>query len=235
MRLETVYDTLVISDVHLGSPLAMARELTNLLNQIYLGVILLGDIFSDLNFSRLTSEHWQVISLIRELSNPKREIEVVWVEGNHDAGVTEVMEHLLGVPVYQQYTWGWNGNTCVAMHGHQFDALFANGNPWFNDFVTGLHIWLQKRNLLKRWLPTILDKLHTKYQRLTFKVADGAISVAKGLKADYVFCGHTHSPYHEYRDGVEYWNAGCWVGDVASYLILDENVKLVNIVRATET
>jgi UDP-2,3-diacylglucosamine pyrophosphatase LpxH len=229
-------DTLIVSDVHLGSPLAMARELHHLLStSTFNRLILLGDIFSDLNFRRLTSEHWKVISLIRKLSNPKRNVEVVWVEGNHDADLTQVMEHLIGVKVFQQYEWVWNGKKCIAMHGHQFDGLFATGNPWFNSIVTEIHLWLQKKNILKRWLPRILDRLHTKYQRLTFKVAEGALNAAKELKADYVFCGHTHDPYHEFRDGVEYWNSGCWVGDAASFLALglpENSVKTGIVERA---
>ncbi len=227
------YDTIIVSDVHLGSPLAMAHELHHLLStSTFNRLILLGDMFSDLNFNRLTGDHWRLISLIRKLSNPKREIEVVWVEGNHDANLTQVMEHLIGVKVYQQYEWEWNGKKCIAMHGHQFDALFATGNPWFNGLITEVHIRLQRLGIFKRWLPTILDKLHTHYGRLTQKVAEGAFNVAKELKAAYVFCGHTHQKYSECRDGVEYWNSGCWVGDTASYLALAEtDVNLITIER----
>ena len=49
-------------------------------------LILLGDIFSDLNFGRLTKPHWKFLGYIRKLSNPKRGIEVVWVEGTTTAG-----------------------------------------------------------------------------------------------------------------------------------------------------
>lgn len=215
-------DTLIVSDVHLGSPLAMAEELYHLLSTTtFQRLILLGDMFADLNFRRLTREHWKLISFIRKLSNPKRGVEVVWVEGNHDIGITEVMEHLIGVKVYQQYTWDWNGKKCIAMHGHQFDGLFADGQlPWFNGLITEIHIRLQKLGILKRWLPTILDRLHTHYGRLSKKVADGALHVAVHEKADYVFCGHTHDAHYECRDGVEYWNSGCWVGDAATYLAL---------------
>lgn len=189
-------------------------------------LILLGDIFSDLNFSRLTKEHWQVISLIRKLSNPKRGIEVVWVEGNHDFDLTQVMEHLIGVKVYQRYEWEWNGKQCIAMHGHQFDGIYASGNPWFNDLTISVYLWFQKASLLRNWLPKLLDRFHTHYQRLTVRVATGALHVAKQDHAQYIFCGHTHEPYHKMQDGVEYWNSGCWVGDSTSYLTLGDTVEL---------
>src|SRR6202142_4791873 len=93
-----VYNTLILSDLHLGAETSHAREATRVLKEnIFSRLILLGDIFADLNFARLTKEHWKFLSYIRKLSNPKRKVEVVWVEGNHDQGLTEVMSHLVGV------------------------------------------------------------------------------------------------------------------------------------------
>jgi UDP-2,3-diacylglucosamine pyrophosphatase LpxH len=113
-------------------------------------------------------------------------------------------------------------------------ACIADGHlPWFNGLITEIHIRLQRLGILKKWLPTILDKFHTHYGRLTKKVAEGAFYVAVEEQADYVFCGHTHDAYHEHRDGVEYWNSGCWVGDTATFLALDENfdVRLEQVQR----
>ena len=87
-----VYDTLILSDLHLGSEVSRAEDATRMLKQNrFRRLILLGDIFSDLNFRRFTKEHWKFLSYIRKLSNPKREVEVVWVEGNHDQGLSNVM------------------------------------------------------------------------------------------------------------------------------------------------
>jgi UDP-2,3-diacylglucosamine pyrophosphatase LpxH len=221
------YDTLIVSDVHLGSSLSMAKELCQLLSTLtFKRLILLGDMFSDLNFSRLTKEHWEVISLIRKLSNPKRGIEVVWVEGNHDAGFTHVLEHFLGVKVYQQYLWEWGGMKCLAMHGHQFDGIFSSGNPWCNGILTELYLFIQKFKWFRKWLPKFIDRLHVHYQRLTDKVKEGAVKAAMHEGARHVFCGHTHQPIHLIQDGVEFWNTGCWVGGTATYVTLGDSVEL---------
>ena len=101
-----VCNTLILSDLHLGAETSHAREATRVLKEnIFHRLILLGDIFADLNFARLTKEHWKFLGYIRKLSNPKRKIEVVWVEGNHDHGLTNIMSHLVGVRVYQRYAW----------------------------------------------------------------------------------------------------------------------------------
>ena len=101
MQAPTV-DTLLLSDIHLGSDISRARDALALLKICsFRRLILLGDIFSDLNFARLNSDHWKFLSYIRKLSNRKRNVEIVWVEGNHDQGLSKVMSHLVGVPVFQ--------------------------------------------------------------------------------------------------------------------------------------
>lgn len=220
-------ETLIVSDVHLGSGVSKAAELLHLLKtSTFKRLILLGDIFQDLNFSRLTKDHWRLISYIRKLSNPKRGVEVVWVEGNHDAGITEVMEHLIGVRVYQEYTWEWRGKKCLAIHGHQFDKLWAGGMPLAGRIFTPIYLWLQHVSFLKKWLPRLLDKLHTHWERLDVAVALGALKRAAQEGAGYVFCGHTHCAMHEFQDSVEYWNCGDWVGDHGTYISLGDKIEL---------
>jgi len=215
-------ETLIVSDVHLGSAVSLAAALTHLLkNSTFKRLILLGDIFQDLDFSRLTGEQWKLVSYIRKLSNPKRGVEVVWVEGNHDAGITDVMEHLLGVKVYKEYTWGSGGKKCIAIHGHQYDSLWAGGTPFLGRIFTPLYLWLQHVDFLKKWLPRLLDKMHTHWERLDQKVASGALRHALREGADYVFCGHTHQQYTEVREGVEYWNTGDWTGEFGTYITVD--------------
>ena len=122
-----MHNTLILSDLHLGAETSHAREATQVLKENrFQRLILLGDIFADLNFARLTKDHWKFLGYIRKLSNPKRNIEVVWVEGNHDHGLTNIMSHLVGVRVYQHYEWRLAGRGHIAIHGHQFDGFQVN-------------------------------------------------------------------------------------------------------------
>src|SRR4051812_6785903 len=110
-------NTLILSDLHLGAETSHAREATTMLRRCgFERLILLGDIFADLNFARLTKEHWKFLGYIRKLSNPKRGVEVVWVEGNHDHGLAKIMSHLVGVRVYQNYRWEYRGLRHIAIH-----------------------------------------------------------------------------------------------------------------------
>jgi UDP-2,3-diacylglucosamine pyrophosphatase LpxH len=216
-----LYDTLILSDVHLGADTSRAREATRMLKQNrFRRLILLGDIFADLNFRRLTKEHWKFLGYIRKLSNPKRDLEVVWVEGNHDQGLSDIMSHLVGVRVYQQYAWEYAGLSHLAIHGHQFDRLLAN-NLRLNYFGTLFYLQLQRLDLKGKPIARFIDRINTRWLRLSHKVASGALFHARLHKADRIFCGHTHDAMHQEKDGVHYYNAGGWVDAKPTYLTID--------------
>ena len=122
-------ETLIISDIHLGSDLSRPDALlTTLKTYMFQRLILLGDILDDLNFGRLPATHWELLAYLRMLCEPERNIEVVWVEGNHDRLLSRVTRNFLGLPVRKRYQWTSGGKTFLAMHGHQFDA-FVGASP----------------------------------------------------------------------------------------------------------
>jgi UDP-2,3-diacylglucosamine pyrophosphatase LpxH len=219
--LEKYFDTVILSDLHLGSDISRAADALEFLQSArFRRLILLGDIFADLNFSRLTKEHWKFLGFIRKLSNPKHNVEVAWVEGNHDLGLTEVMSHLVGVPVYQEYAWNYEGIRHLAIHGHQFDS-FAIRNFKMTRFGQLIFLWLQKIDSRSKHFARYLDHLNTRWLRLSEQVARGALSHAKQGKAERIFCGHTHAPMALERDGVAYYNSGAWVGLRCTYITID--------------
>lgn len=215
-------DTLILSDLHLGSEVSRARDALRLLRASrFRRLILLGDIFCDLNFRRLKKQHWQFLSYIRKLSNPKRNVEVVWVEGNHDHGLTNIMSHLVGVRVYQQYAWDYDGRRHLAIHGHQFDGFQVN-RVRLSRWGTSLYLQLQKLDFRRKPLTRLIDRLNTRWLRMSPKVAAGALAHARQHDAERIFCGHTHEALHTEQDGIDYYNAGGWVDSRLTYLTIDE-------------
>jgi UDP-2,3-diacylglucosamine pyrophosphatase LpxH len=217
-----VYNTLILSDLHLGAATSRAREATRVLKEnVFRRLILLGDIFADLNFARLTKDHWKFLGYIRKLSNPKRNIEVVWVEGNHDHGLTDIMSHLVGVRVYQRYTWQYAGVRHIAIHGHQFDGFQVNNVP-LSRWGTSLYLKLQKLDFKSKPIARMIDRLNTRWLRMSSKVAAGALHYARQHDAGRIFCGHTHEALQVQQDGIEYYNSGGWVDSRLTYLTVDE-------------
>jgi UDP-2,3-diacylglucosamine pyrophosphatase LpxH len=217
-----VYNTLILSDLHLGAETSRAREATQVLkNSRFQRLILLGDIFADLNFARLTKEHWKFLGYIRKLSNPKRNIEVVWVEGNHDHGLTDIMSHLVGIRVYQDYTWDYRGLRHIAIHGHQFDGFQVN-RIRLSRWGTSLFLQLQKLDFKSKPITRMIDRLNTRWLRMSAKVASGALGYARQHGADRIFCGHTHEAIQVEQNGIYYYNSGGWVDSRLTYLTVDE-------------
>ncbi len=218
-----VYDTLILSDLHLGAETSRAREALRVLQETqYRRLILLGDIFADLNFGRLKKEHWKFLGFIRKLSNPKRNVEVVWVEGNHDHGLAPIMSHLVGVRVYQEYQWQYRGLRHIAVHGHQFDDFVVSNVRVSYLIGTLLYLQLQKWDSKNKTVTRFLDRLGTRWLRLSAKVADGALAHARHHQAARIFCGHTHAAMHKRERGIDYFNCGAWVDAQPTYITVDE-------------
>jgi UDP-2,3-diacylglucosamine pyrophosphatase LpxH len=216
------HDTLILSDVHLGSDCSRAREATRVLRENrFRRLILLGDIFADLNFGRLTKEHWRFLGYIRKLSNPKRKIEVIWVEGNHDHGLTDIMSHLVGVKVYQEYAWEYQGLRHTAIHGHQFDR-FVVSNMRMNYLMTLFYLQLQKFDFKGKPVARLIDRLNTRWLRMSEKVASGALVHARMRGASRIFCGHTHAAMQQEQNGIAYYNTGAWVDEHPTYIVINE-------------
>ena len=231
-----ICDTLILSDLHLGADMSRAREALHVLQENqYRRLILLGDIFADLNFGRLKKEHWKFLSFIRKLSNPKRNVEVVWVEGNHDHGLAEIMSHSVGVRVYQEYQWEYQGLRHIAVHGHQFDG-FVVSNVHVSYYIgTLLYLQLQKWDSKNKTVTRFLDRLGTRWQRLSEKVAHGALAHARHHQAARIFCGHTHAALHKHERGIDYFNCGAWVDAQPTYITVgEEGVQIHEYVERPE-
>ena len=200
-------DTIIVSDVHLGSTISRARDLQRTLEAYRCNrLILLGDIFHDLtDSSRLSKDQWDLLGYIHALSCEK-----IWVEGNHDVGVTTVVSRFIGVPVLDEYAWEFQGETYVATHGHLFDRLGVNSGmlsalgSWF--FLT-----LQRYDPSRgKRLCSFVDGVYTSWIHLSDEVEKGAIRYARVHNARYMFCGHTHKARRVTRNGVTYVNTGSW-------------------------
>src|SRR5919198_1623670 len=215
-------DTVILSDLHLGSEVSRAKAAVQALKAIsFRRLILLGDIFCDLNFRRLKKEHWHFLSYIRKLSNPKRAVEVIWVEGNHDYGLSEVMSHLVGIKVYQEYEWNYRGIRHLAIHGHQFDRFLVN-NRVLSNFLTAFHHALQKVSFGQKRIVGFLERFDTVWLRLSAKVAAGALAHGRARSVQRVFCGHTHEALQRSSGGIEYFNTGSWTQENPTYITVGE-------------
>ncbi len=215
--------TLIVSDVHLGSSVSRAKELEETLREWrFKKLILLGDIFDDLDFNRLTEEHWDLLSYIRELSRSESDVEVVWIKGNHDELLSRVASSFLGIEVHRERKWELRGKTHLAIHGHQFDRFLVN-NKLLSDIASAFYLFLQKIDMEQQRFSRIVKRMSKRWLRLSEKVAGAAIRYGKRKGADVVFCGHTHLALEKHPNGIDYFNTGCWTDIPSTFATIDEN------------
>jgi UDP-2,3-diacylglucosamine pyrophosphatase LpxH len=217
-------DAVIVSDIHLGSANCEAKRLCHLLERLLEGelrterLILNGDVFDSIDFRRLHKSHWKVLSLIRKLSD---RIEIVWLAGNHD-GTAEIISHLLGVTVQQEYILETGGERLLILHGHVFDD-FIETYPvltWLADTVYRVLQWLDRTHRFAK-----LAKHGSKtFLRCARKIADGAVELARRRGCTMVACGHTHVADEGSEGGIRYYNSGCWTELPCTYLTVADGV-----------
>ncbi len=214
-------DTLIVSDIHLGSRVARPKAVRRLLERFdFKRLILLGDIFDDLNFTRLKKDHWNLLSYIRKLSNPDRKIEVVWVEGNHDEGLAEIMSLMMGIKVYDEYFWETSGRKFLAIHGHQFDK-FLTENVVISNVSSFVYDKVQRLDNESQSISRFIKRKSKGWLRLSDKVANEAMEYGRSKGADAVVCGHTHFSMMKESDDINYYNTGCWTDIPSTYIVID--------------
>lgn len=224
--------TLLVSDIHLGEVNCQAKALLSLLKSIEFDtLILIGDIFSSLNFGRLNKEQFRLLNHLRKLSNPRLGKKVIWIEGNHDIGLIDILSSLMGITVYRVYQWIWNGKRCVAIHGHQFDHVILD-NFRVSKAISFLVVELQRMSLFWRKLAIWLSRVSTKWSRVAKEVEAGAFRYAKRHKADIIFCGHTHINTQEEKEGIKYFNTGSWNSPDCGYILMTDDEIVPGFVQA---
>jgi UDP-2,3-diacylglucosamine pyrophosphatase LpxH len=213
-----VHDAIIISDIHLGSHNCQADHLCEMLDDIRKGkivtqrLILNGDVFDSYDFRRLSKSHWRVLSRIRKLSN---DIEITWICGNHD-GSADVISHLLGVDVVDEYLLESGDERTLILHGHIFDE-FLDAHPIMTWVGYQIYYLLQKMDRT-HYFAKLAKRGSKTFLRCAQKIEDGAKALAAKKDCSAVVCGHTHMAIAKLEGRVRYYNCGCWTELPCTYL-----------------
>jgi len=215
-------DTLLVSDIHLGSAVSRANDLlAQLKRHSFRRLILLGDVFDNLNFKRLRDDHWELLSYIRDLTEPEVAVEVVWILGNHDAPL-ENFSPFIGAEGTAEFLWDHGGKKYLAIHGHQFDS-FLRRNKIFSTTAAYLFLTVQRFSGANQKFPRFLKKMSKGWLRLSKQVGQKAMAYAHTKGATVVFCGHTHKAIQFDSGPVRYFNTGSSTDIPASYITISED------------
>lgn len=211
------FDTVIISDIHLGSKVSRARVLLDFLESVTFDrLIINGDVFDSINMRRLNRYHWKVLSRLRALTDSEKHKEVIWIRGNHD-GYSDLLSQLMGIKVLNEYQFTWKEKNIIVMHGDVFDTFMARFK-WLADLADYFYRFSIYIDPIKmrfgRWL-----KRNTKvFIRNTQMVRNRAITYARNKNADMIICGHTHYAEDVTVDGIRYLNSGSWTDSPAHFI-----------------
>lgn len=207
--------TIIISDLHLGSDVCQAKDLESFLDHIDKRcerLILNGDVFDSMDFRRLKKHHWNVLSQLRRISD---KIEVIWVCGNHD-GTADVVSHLLGITVVDEYQFTSGDKEVLVLHGHVFDNFIAK-RPIITALADTFYRLLQQIDK-SHWVARKVKRGSKVYLRNSENIRVKSIRYAMEKGCDVVCCGHTHHAVEDLTQAVHYFNSGCWTEKNCTFL-----------------
>ena len=212
------HDAVIISDIHLGSPNCQAKALGRFLESILEGrlaaqrLIIAGDVFDSIDFRRLKKTHWKILSLIRHLSD---KMAITWICGNHDVSA-EIISHLLGVEVQDEYILQSGRRKILIVHGHVFDE-FIDDHPILTAIADFFYNLLQRIDRT-HYVARMAKKRSKTFIHCVDKIERQSRQHAKDQGCSAVICGHTHHAAAKTDGDVHYFNSGCWTELPATYL-----------------
>lgn len=221
-------NTLVISDIHLGSPVSRVKSIANILkNEKYNYLIINGDFLDSDNISHYKKHHWKILKLIRKISKKK---EVVLIEGNHDVK-SKNLSGILDLNYVERYEKVIGEKRMLFLHFHQFDP-FIFKYPFITQIAEVIYYLVQTIDRSKR-ISRFLKRNSKSFLNIRYNIRDKAITYAKENNYDAIFGGHIHyaESYIDPESGVEYHNSGSFCDSPSHYLLIDKrgNVTLKEI------
>jgi UDP-2,3-diacylglucosamine pyrophosphatase LpxH len=235
-------NTIILSDLHLGTKGCKADQIIEFLQNHHARTIILnGDIIDGWALNRGSKwkkKHTKIINLLLEKSKTS---DIIWIRGNHDEFIDDFSNVHLGKiqikenTVIRIKTWE-NNDTFIekryfVFHGDIIDIFMLK------------YKWLSKIGAIGYDLALWLNDIYNKWRKIRGKKY---LSISKSLKyyvktaANYVndfeitackmaekhgcqgvICGHIHQEANRYIDGVHYLNSGDWVESMTAILIED--------------
>lgn len=221
---KTKYKTIVLSDLHLGTSSSKAKEVCHFLRHHSCQTLILnGDIIDGWQLKKSGAwkkKHTQFFRMV--LKRVAKGTEVIYLRGNHDDFLDEVLPFKLGnFSIVRDYILNSMDKRYYVVHGDIFDTVTTR-LKWiakFGDVSYTFLLWLNKH--YNRWRERKGLPYYSLSQVIKAKVK-GAVSfisdfeeqlsqVAKIRNCQGVICGHIHTPANKMIGDVHYLNSGDWV------------------------
>ena len=225
--------TVIVSDLHLGSPDSKADEVVEFLKHVRpRKLVLNGDIIDGWALkrgSRWTPRHSRVIRKILKMTE-RDDTEVVYLRGNHD----EILERFLPLAfgrvrlVKEHIHEAANGRRYLVVHGDGFDSVSTN-HKWLALLgAVGYDFLLKINRHYNRWRAWRGKEHYSLSKNIKARVKSAVCFVdryeellqqlARHRRCDGIICGHIHTPEDKHVGDVHYLNSGDWVESLTAII-----------------
>ncbi len=219
------YQTIWLSDVHLGTPACRAGDLIDFLSEVRANrLFLTGDIIDLQRMKsrpRFPTQHRQVVTKLIELAGSGTE--VIYIPGNHDYEFRDLAgRDICGIPVMLEAAHETqDGRNLLITHGDVLDLEIRRGTN-LGQFGAAAYAMLLQLDVAINQLRSRLGHDHLSISRRVkerlasaneyirrFEEVAARYAAVRGF--DGIVCGHIHRPCVRDIDGVTYANDGDWV------------------------
>lgn len=213
------YNTVIVSDLHLGSKAARRDDILDFLDKISTETLILnGDIIDGWSLqrgSKWTKKDTKIIRKILKIS--ETDTEVIWLRGNHDEFLKDFLPFDLGnIKIVEDYIHQHGSIRYYIFHGDVLDVFITKVKwlAYIGSIGYDIALWINRwYNRWRAWrkLPyySISKDIKNGIKKATNFINDfeiNAVRLAKGKGCQVAICGHIHQP--SLKEG--YMNSGDW-------------------------
>jgi UDP-2,3-diacylglucosamine pyrophosphatase LpxH len=230
--LKTHFRTIILSDIHLGISNSRVREAVHFLRHHTCDKLILnGDIIDGWQLrksGKWKKKHTAFFKLLMKWLS-KSDTRVIYLRGNHDDFLDEILPLDLGNFSIQRYHIHDSfGKKYYVVHGDIFDSVTTK-LKWIaklGDIGYTMLLWFNRHyNAYRRrkGLPyySLSQVVKQKVKQAVSFIGDfenELCAVARTERCDGVICGHIHHPADKTMDGIHYLNSGDWVETMSAVI-----------------
>ncbi|MDX1961902.1 MAG: UDP-2,3-diacylglucosamine diphosphatase [Pirellulales bacterium] len=207
------FDTVVISDLHLGARNSRTTDILHFLGSIHAEQwIVNGDLFEDPRLRGLRCADVAVLDALRGIAAHSQ---LILLKGNHDPE-PHWYGGLLGLPVREEITIQVGSRRYLVCHGDRWDGAMQLPG-WLIGIADAIYLGSQRIDPSHRLAKVLKRKCKT-FVRAVKNLRERAAAVARERGFDGIILGHTHMPEDVHLEGVHYLNSGCWTERPTGYI-----------------
>lgn len=219
------FKTIILSDLHLGSPYCQVEKVINFLNSTTSETLILnGDVIDGWSLARKRGWNNRFSRCLKVILNKINEdgTRVIYIRGNHDDFLDQFIPFTFDqLEIVREFEYHTREGTYLIIHGDGFDSVTTNHKWLALAGDIGYQIMMKSNALynnhghrfnlpefsISKWSKckvksavAFIDKYEEQLQKL-----------AASRNYQGIICGHIHTPADKKLGSFHYINSGDWV------------------------